>query len=68
MVRRALLHLAIATLLAACPPGSQADKHDFLTLEQRAVDFATFCLFVEEEYAYFDLKRTDWGRYATRLK
>ena len=62
MVRRALLHLAIATLLAACPPVSQADKHDFLTLEQRAVDFATFCRFVEEEYAYFDLKRTDWGQ------
>ena len=62
MARRALLHLAIATLLATCPPVSQADEHDFLTLEQRAADFATFCRFVEEEYAYFDLKRTDWGQ------
>ena len=62
MVRRALLHLAIATLLAVCSPVSQADEHDSLTLEQRAVDFATFCRFVEEEYAYFDLKRTDWGQ------
>ena len=26
------------------------------------MDFATFCRFVEEEYAYFDLKRTDWGQ------
>jgi carboxyl-terminal processing protease len=62
MVRGAFLYLAVATLLAACPAVSQADEHDFLTVEQRAADFATFCRFVEEEYAYFDLKKTDWGQ------
>ncbi len=62
MACRALRHLAIATLLAACPSASWADERDFLTSEQRAADFATFCRFVEEEYAYFDLKKTDWGQ------
>jgi hypothetical protein len=38
MARGALLYLAIATLLAACPPVSKADEHDFLTVEQRAAD------------------------------
>lgn len=69
--RRALPCLAIATLLAACPPISRADDYDSLSVEQRATDFATFCRFVEEEYAYFDVKKTDWGQackfYATQV-
>jgi hypothetical protein len=62
MARGAFLCLAVAASLAACPPASRADQHDFLTVEQRAADFASFCRFVEEEYAYFDLKKTDWGQ------
>jgi carboxyl-terminal processing protease len=54
--------LAIATLLAAWLSVSKADGPSDLSAEQRAADFASFCRFVEEEYAYFDLKKTDWAR------
>ncbi len=60
MVIRTSAHLAIATLLATSLLVSRAEEPDFLTIEQRAEDFASFCHFVEEEYAYFDLKKTDW--------
>jgi carboxyl-terminal processing protease len=62
MALRTSARLAIAALLATGFSVSSADEHDGLTLEQRAADFATFCHFVEDEYAYFDQKRTDWGR------
>ena len=62
MAHRSLPHLAIAALLTTWFPVSQADALDFLPVEQRAEDFVSFCRFVEEEYAYFDLKKTDWGR------
>jgi C-terminal processing protease CtpA/Prc len=65
MARGAFLYLAVAASLAACPPASQADQHDYLTVEQRAADFASYCRFVEEEYAYFDLKKTDWRQVCT---
>ena len=62
MTLRALAHLAIAALLAIWTLLSKADEHAALTVEQRAADFATFCRFVDEEYAYFDRKKTDWSR------
>ncbi len=31
-----------------------------LSSEQRAADFSAFCDFVREQYAYFDVKKTDW--------
>ena len=52
----------VATLLAGVLLVSRAEEADFLPAEQRAEDFAGFCRFVEEEYAYFDLKATDWKR------
>jgi len=54
--------LAIAVLLATGISVSAAAEPDFLTADQRAADFVDFCQFVEEEYAYFDLKKTDWAR------
>ena len=54
--------LAIAALLTTWLSGSVAEEHDFPTSAQRVADFASFCHFVEEEYAYFDVKKTDWGR------
>jgi hypothetical protein len=53
---------AIVALLAIGLPLARADEHAALTVEQRAEDFASFCRFVEDEYAYFDLKKTDWNR------
>ena len=52
----------IAALLAISLLSSRAEEPALLTLAQRAEDFASFCRFVEEEYAYFDLKATDWKR------
>ena len=31
-----------------------------MSSEQRAADFTAFCDFVREQYAYFDVKKTDW--------
>jgi hypothetical protein len=62
MARCTSAHLALATLLATSLSISRAEPSDFLTVEQRSLDFASFCHFVEEEYAYFDLKHTDWER------
>ncbi len=52
----------LGVLLAACVSVGRADETDFMTVDQRAEDFAAFCQFVDEEYARFDLKRTDWKR------
>jgi len=68
---RASARFAIGALLATWLSIAQADRQDFLPIEQRAADFASFCHFVEEEYAYFDQKKTNWGRvcefYAPRV-
>jgi C-terminal processing protease CtpA/Prc len=34
----------------------------FIPSELRAADFKTFCDFVRDEYAYFDVKKTNWDR------
>ena len=56
------VRFVLGATLAACVSVGRAAEPDFMTVEQRAEDFASFCRFVEEEYAYFDLKRTDWKR------
>ncbi len=56
---------SLMILVALGPCGlknAQAQQRDFLSVEQRIADFAAFCDFVEESYAYFDVVRTDWGR------
>lgn len=58
------LHLRIgATCLSllALPERAPAQQ-PFLSPEQRSADFTAFCDFVREEYAYFDVKKTDWDR------
>ena len=35
-------------------------QQPFISAEQRAADFSAFCEFVRDEYAYFDVKKTDW--------
>lgn len=57
-----LSRFAIATLLIMGLSVSVAEEDSFLTDEQRAADFAAFCHFVDKEYAYFDVKKTDWTR------
>jgi hypothetical protein len=55
LVRSAAAGLAMVTL-SGYAPGQQA----FLSPQQRTADFSTFCDFVREQYAYFDLKKTNW--------
>ena len=35
-------------------------QETFLSAERRTADFWAFCDFVREQYAYFDVKRTNW--------
>ncbi len=39
-----------------------AQAPTFLSAEARRADFQAFCRFVAEDYAYFDIKVTDWAR------
>ena len=57
-----LSRYATVTLLFTCLSASVGKENSFLTDEQRAADFAAFCQFVDTEYAYFDVKKTDWKR------
>jgi len=54
-LRKILVVLAAAATLSAGPPTAppQADL---------AHDFDVFCQFVAEDYAYFDLKKTQWDK------
>ena len=54
--------LLVAALLVAALPGSAAEEAGFPNAAQRAAEFAGFCQFVEDEYAYFGAKKTDWPR------
>jgi carboxyl-terminal processing protease len=52
-----LLASGLAMLaLSARAPAQEA----FISAEQRSADFTAFCDFVREEYAYFDVKKTNW--------
>jgi predicted metalloprotease with PDZ domain len=53
-MRISTLALIVLALPAAGAPES------FITAEQRSADFNAFCDFGRDEYAYFDVKKTDW--------
>jgi carboxyl-terminal processing protease len=55
------LRLAPCLWLLAQPLPAAAQQM-FISQQQRGADFAAFCDFVREEYAYFDAKKTDWDR------
>lgn len=61
-VLHTLALLLVAALLLPGPVMSQTDEPTAGNAEQRVADFASFCRFVEQEYAYLDQKKTDWKR------
>jgi carboxyl-terminal processing protease len=55
--------LALALTLASAPLlVDSAHAAEFLSADQRQQDFEAFCRFVASDYAYFDIKATDWAR------
>jgi hypothetical protein len=58
-----LIRSAALLALFALPGGATAQNA--LTAEQRTADFSAFCDFVREQYAYFDVKKTDWDATCT---
>ena len=54
--------LPLALLSLGVPQNARAQQTEYLSTAQRTADFAAFCDFVAETYAYFDLKRTDWSQ------
>lgn len=56
----------MACMLAGCCFRISAAEPGFLDSAQKTADFASFCQFVEDEYAYFDVKKTDWARACKR--
>ncbi|WP_338849472.1 S41 family peptidase [Massilia sp. W12] len=53
------LQLPLA-LACCCLTASPAHSENFLSAQERQADARALCEFVTEEYAYFDLKKTDW--------
>ena len=62
MPRASLTSLLVAALLASELPARAAEEPGFPNAAQRAAEFASFCQFVDEEYAYFDARQTDWPK------
>ena len=62
MPRGTLTSLLAAALLAGALPASAAEEAGFPDAAQRAAEFASFCQFVDEEYAYFDARKTEWPK------
>lgn len=63
MPRASLISWLVAALLAGALPVSVSEESAVVpNASQRAAEFATFCEFVEEEYAYFDTRKTDWPK------
>jgi carboxyl-terminal processing protease len=54
------LRLAIASLTALWLAAPAHAQQAFITQQQRTQDFTEFCDFVREQYAYFDIKKTNW--------
>jgi len=50
--------LSLALLIL---PTASLAQQPFISAEQRTADFSAFCDFVRDEYAYFDVKKTNWG-------
>jgi C-terminal processing protease CtpA/Prc len=49
----------LGLLLLALSAASGAQQA-FISAQQRTADFTAFCDFVRDEYAYFDVKKTNW--------
>lgn len=60
MLLRIWVRFALTSLLVGGFVTASAAEPAFLDPAQKTADFSTFCQFVEEEYAYFDVKKTDW--------
>lgn len=54
---RFLRYAAASLVIFALTDRAQAQG---MSSEQRTADFSAFCEFVREQYAYFDVKKTDW--------
>lgn len=51
----------VAPILAMLALSARAPAQGtFIAAEQRSADFTAFCDFVREQYAYFDVKKTNW--------
>lgn len=62
MPRASLTSLLVVALLCGTLPARAAGEAGFPNATHRAAEFATFCEFVEQEYAYFDTRKTDWPK------
>lgn len=62
-----LARAAGAAGLAAIALSAPAAEDGYLSADRRAADFAAFCDFVAQSYAYFDAKATDWPRTCAAL-
>lgn len=62
MPRASLTSLLVVALLCGTLPARASEEPGFPNATQRAAEFATFCQFVEDEYAYFDTRKTDWPK------
>jgi carboxyl-terminal processing protease len=68
MTPRVCRALALAFALASAPLlVERAHAAGFLSADQRQQDFEAFCRFVADDYAYFDIKATDWQKTCTDL-
>ena len=60
--------LRCALLLACCVGASLAASPAMPGAAQRAADFRQLCDFIGAEYAYFDIKTTDWRATCDTIK
>ncbi len=61
MVWRVLAFVLLTNFFIAHSSLANAGQTEYLTLGQRNEDYAQFCKFVSDDYAYFDLKKTRWS-------
>ncbi len=61
MVWHSLAWVLLINIFFAHSSLANAGQTEYLTLDQRNADYAQFCKFVSEDYAYFDLKKTRWS-------
>ena len=61
MVWRSFALVVLTNICFAYSSSANAEQTEYLTLDQRNEDYAQFCKFVSDEYAYFDLKKTRWS-------
>jgi C-terminal processing protease CtpA/Prc len=62
---RRLVRPTAAGLAMFALSGHAPAQQAFLSPQQRSADFSAFCDFVREQYAYFDVKKTNWNATCT---